>query len=227
MLSKNAQILKQLPILHNISEDDLETLAAVTVVRKYKKGMIIFMEGEPGDALYFVRKGRIKLSKMQEDGREQILHYVNDGDIFAEVLLFDGGHFPATAEVMKETEIGIINNKDLNNFLRQSPEVMLQILHVMSRRLREAQLKIRDLALKDTNSRLVSLLLKMGEEHGIEENGCVKVNLNMTQQEIANLIGSSRETVARLLGDLKRMKIIDFTRSNLTIYNVQKLENWL
>lgn len=226
MISKNAAILKQLSIFNTLNDHDLEGLAAVTVVRRYKKGMIIFMEGEPGDALYFVRTGRIKLSKMQEDGREQILHYVQDGDIFAEVLLFDGGTFPATAEVMEDAEIGIINNKDLDNALRQFPDAMLQILHVMAKRLRQAQLQIRDLALKDTNGRLVSLLLKFAREYGVEENGVINISLNITQQEMANLIGSSRETVARLLGDLKRMKIIDFGRNTMIINDMKRLQTW-
>ncbi|WP_227766894.1 Crp/Fnr family transcriptional regulator [Zhaonella formicivorans] len=223
----NLQALKRIPIFSDLSEEHLEELNKVILVRRYKKGMLVFVEGEPGDALYFVRKGVIKLSKTMEDGREQILHFVKDGDIFAEVLLFDGGPFPATAEVMEEAEVGIIRNKDIDNYLRQHPDIALQILKIMSKRLRRAQAQIRDLALNNTYGRLVNTLLKLANEYGEKTPEGTKINLVLGQQDLANMIGSSRETVARFISDLKKSKVIAVHRQYITILNEDKLKQWV
>lgn len=222
----NLQALKQIPIFSHLNEEDLQDLNKAVITRKYKKGMLIFVEGEPGDALYFVRKGVVKLSKTMEDGREQILHYVKEGDIFAEVLLFDGGPFPATAQVVEEAEIGIIHNQAIENFLHQHPHLTLQILKVMSKRLRQAQAQIQNLAQNNTLRRLIITLLKLAQDYGENTPDGLKINLVLGQQDLANMIGSSRETVTRFISELKKAKVIKINRQYITILDMDKLKNW-
>jgi CRP/FNR family cyclic AMP-dependent transcriptional regulator len=162
-----------------------------------------------------------------EDGREQVLHYVKEGDIFAEILLFDKGPFPATAEVMEDSEIGIIRNSELEKFLYNHPQTTVQILIVMSKRLRQAQQQIRDLALYSAFDRLIATLLKLAREHGEKTDHGIKINLVLGQQDLANMIGSSRETVARFMSDLKKSKTICVEKQYITITNKEKLLNWL
>ncbi|MDW7675828.1 MAG: Crp/Fnr family transcriptional regulator [Bacillota bacterium] len=220
------EFLKHVPIFSDLPDEDLERISKITIYRKYRKGMIIFMEGEPGDELYFVKAGRIKLSKLLEDGREQILHFVQKGEVFAEILLFDGGTFPATSEVMEDAEIGIIRNSDLDRLLRDCPDITIKLLKVMSKRLRRAQLQIRDLALKDTYGRMASTILKLASEYGKEERNQLEIDFSLSQQELANLIGSSRETVARILSDFKKQKLLTVNRQKITILNLQGLKDW-
>jgi len=220
------QLLKHVPIFADLADDEQEKISRIIVYRKYRKGMIIFMEGEPGDELYFVKEGRVKLAKLLEDGREQILHFVQKGEVFAEILLFDGGSFPATSEVMEDAEIGIIRNTDLDKLLREYPDIAIKLLKVMSKRLRRAQLQIRDLALKDTFGRMASTLLKLAGEYGVVKDGVVIIDFSLSQQELANLIGSSRETVARILSDFKRQKLISVTRQKISILNKKGLLEW-
>jgi CRP/FNR family transcriptional regulator len=188
--------------------------------------MYIFMEGEPGDAIYFVKKGAIKLFQVLEDGREKILHFVREGEIFAEVLLFQGGPYPATAETLEDTEVGIIRNADMERLLSQHGEMAVKIIKVMSRRLRQAQEHIRDLALKGAYGRLASTLLQLARDYGTPREDGVTIDLNLSQQELASLIGTSRETVARILSDFKRLGAVGVERQRITILSPQKLAGW-
>jgi len=226
-MKNTGEILRQVHVFSSLTNEELERLLEIVLLRPYRKGMFIFMEGEPGDALYFVQKGRIKLTKTLADGREHILHFVGEGQIFAEVLMFDDGPFPATAEVMTDSTVGIVRNKDLETFLKGHPDITLKILKIMSRRLRKAQMQIRDLALKDTFGRLVSTLIKLSNEHGKMTPKGIMVELSLSQQELANMIGASRETVSRSLNDLKKSNVLDFTRQHFIIKDMDKLERWL
>lgn len=210
----------------DLSHGDLSKISDIVIYRKYKKGMIIFMEGEPGDELYFVKQGRIKLAKALADGREQILHFVQKGEVFAEVLLFDGGTFPATAEVVEDAEVGIIRNKELDKLLNTHPEIAVKLLKIMSHRLRKAQLQIRDLALKDTYGRMASTLLKLAAEYGVEKQNTTEIDISLSQQELANMIGSSRETVARILSDFKKQKLVEVNKQKVSIIDLTGLQHW-
>jgi len=223
----NLEKLRKFPLFNALDQATMMELTEIISLRRYKKGMLIFVEGEIGDALYFVNSGLVKLSKTMEDGREQVLHFVKEGEIFAEVLLFDKGPFPATAEVMEDSEIGIIQNSELEKFLFNHPKATVQILVVMSKRLRRAQQQIRDLALYSAFDRLITTLLKLAREHGQKTDQGIRINLALGQQDLANLIGSSRETVARFMGDLKKSQTIKVEKQYITILNEDKLFNWL
>ena len=219
--------IKNMPLFNTLDESALAKLTDIIIFRKYKKGMLVFVEGETGDALYFVNSGLIKLSKTMEDGREQVLRYVKDGDIFAEILLFDKGPFPATAEVVQDSEIGIIRNHELEKFLFCHPHITIHILKIMGKRLRQAQQQVRELALYSTFDRLVATLLKLARDHGEKSTKGIRINLVLGQQDLANMIGSSRETVARFITDLKKSKTISVEKQYITIINKEKLLNWL
>jgi CRP/FNR family transcriptional regulator len=188
--------------------------------------MYIFMEGEPGDAFYFVKKGTIKLFQVLEDGREKILHFVGEGEIFAEVLLFDGGPYPATAQTLEDTEVGIIRNADMEKLLSQHGEIAVKIIKVMSRRLRQAQQHSRDLALKGAYGRLAGSLLQLARDYGTPREDGMTIDLNLSQQELASLIGTTRETVARILSDFKRLGLVGVERQRITILEPQRLAEW-
>lgn len=219
--------LRNIPIFNELTEEELERIYNLAITRKYKKNMIIFMEGETGEALHFIKAGKVKIFKTTADGKEQILHILQNGDIFAEVVLFDAGPYPATALVMEEAQIGLIRNADVENLIRQCPELALKILKVMSKRLRAAQGQIRDLALKDTYGRVASMLIKLAREHGAEIEQGIRINLSLSRQELANLIGTTRETVTRILSELKKSKIIDMDKQNIIITDVKGLSKWL
>ncbi len=223
----NYNYLKKIPVFSDLSDEELMEINKIVLLRKYKKGTIIFMEGEQGNEVYFVKKGKVKLTNLIEDGREKILHFLKPGEIFAEVLLFDGGPFPATAEVIEDAEIGVIRNKDIEKIVLNNTEFAWKLLKVMAGRLREAQLHVRDLALRGMYGRLASTLQRLAEDYGINTCEGVCVNLNLSQQELADLIGSSRETVARILADFKKAGAIKVKRPKIIIVNKQVLWDWM
>ncbi|MDN5325536.1 MAG: family transcriptional regulator, cyclic receptor protein [Moorella sp. (in: firmicutes)] len=225
-MAEDWEFLRQVPVFAGLDPEELQHIASLALLRRYRKNMYIFMEGEPGDAFYFVKKGAIKLFQVLEDGREKILHFVREGEIFAEVLLFEGGPYPATAQTLEDTEVGIIRNADMEKLLSAHGEMAVKIIKVMSRRLRQAQNHIRDLALKGAYGRLASSLLQLAGEYGKPREDGVTIDLNLSQQELASLIGTSRETVARILSDFKRLGAVEVERQRITLLEPEKLKGW-
>ncbi|MGC7879933.1 Crp/Fnr family transcriptional regulator, partial [Desulforudis sp. 1190] len=148
--------LKRISLFAALPPEALKSVASIVRERRYAKGRLIFVEGEPGDGVFLLQEGRIKLTRQTPDGREHILHYVNPGEVFAEIVLFDGGTYPATAEVVEDARVGVILNPDFDDLIVKHPELALAMLRIMSRRLRTAQEKVMSLALHDVTRRLVA-----------------------------------------------------------------------
>lgn len=225
-LSDNITYLKKIPFFSSLSYDELKQIDDLIIMRKYKKGMFVFLEDEPGEALFFIKSGQIKLSKMLETGEEQILQILKADDIFAEVVLFDQGPYPATAEVIEDAKIGMIKSEDVNKLIKRNPEISIKILDVMSKRLRQAQMKIRDLGLKDTRGRTASMLVKLAEEYGKETDKGIELELSLTRKEFSNLIGTSRETITRILSDFKDDNLVEVGRKQIIVLDLTGLKKW-
>lgn len=222
-MSENLRHLRRLTIFSGLDDRDLELINHIVINRHYTKRQVIFLEGEPGDGLYFVRSGRIKVYKSTEDGRERILHFLHDGDIFAEVLLFDKGPFPATAEAMEDCDIGVITSTDMSRLLLQHPQIALKMLKMMSSRLRMAQMELSTFSYRDTYSRMATLLLQLADDLGIKTREGTVIDLPITQKELASRIGVSRETVTRILTEFKRTGILTFNKQKIILSDVAKL----
>lgn len=185
-----------------LPEKNQERLLEITVPKDYKKGDVIFQEGEPGDGLFFVIQGAVKIVKLNEDGKEHIIHILGPGDLFAEVLLFKKGVYPATAVAQQDSRVGRILNSDLEVELLQDNHLALAMIRALSNRLQVAQQKIRNLALADASEKIIQTLkqlsMEKGEQRSDEE---VAIFLPMNRQDLANLMGVSRETLARILAE--------------------------
>lgn len=227
MMDSNLMFVKKIPIFTELAEEQQKRLAQVIIERQYRKSQIVFGEGDPGEALFFLKSGKIKLTKTTEDGREQILAFRSPGEVFAEVVLFDGGNYPATAEVIEDAQIGIIRNKDIERIMLENVDIAISLIRIMSKRLRQAQTSLKDIALKDVYGRLASILLKLAAEYGEERNGSIKINLSLTHQDLANMIGTSRESVNRVISEWRKEGVIDAQRGEITLIKPQKLKLWL
>ena len=226
-MSDNLQYLKNIPLFSVLNDDQLKEMSCRVIEREYKKGRIIFMEGEPGEAVYFLKEGMIKLSKQTMDGREHILHLVHPGGVFAEVVIFDSGSYPATAEVVEDASVGLIRNEDMYAVISAHSDVALGMLRIMSRRLREAQEKVMNLALNDTARRLALVILGLAEERGVKEDNAIIIPVQLTNQEFANLIGTSRETISRIINSFKRSGTLEIERQQIILYKKEKLRELL
>lgn len=128
-----------MPVFSQLREEDIEKISKITIERKLRKGTIIFMEGDPGEAFYFIKSGKVKVYKTTPDGREHIFTILSDGEVFAEVTLFNDIPYPASAEVLEDVELGMIKNKDLEDLIRTNAEIALQIIKVFSKKLFSSQ----------------------------------------------------------------------------------------
>mgnify|MGYP000893578989 CR=1 FL=1 len=218
--------LRQISIFSGLEDKFLEKIHSISIQRKYGKGRIIIMEGEPGEAFFYIKSGLIKISKVSKDGREHILHILDAGHIFAEVTLFNKTVYPATAEVMEDSEIGLIKNEELERLIAENPELALQLIKYLNKRLVEAHIKIKNLALHDTYGRTAQALVKLAEDHGRRTSGGIEMDLGISRQELANIVGTTRETVIRALTAFKKEHSIDIDRNVITIRDMEKLEQW-
>ncbi|MDW7675208.1 MAG: Crp/Fnr family transcriptional regulator [Bacillota bacterium] len=213
---------------NDIFKDIDPTLAAELhnklIMRKYKKKVLIFMEGEPADFIYFILQGKVKLSKLSDHGQEKIVQIIQSGQFFGEIPALDGGAHPLTAETIEEAEIGLLSILEFNAYLRENPQLAYGMMEIMAKRMRQAFRQIKNLALKNTHSRLAIRLYKLSREYGVEMGEGVFIRATFTHQELANMIGTSRETVSRILREFEKSGILKVVRQKITIINMEKLK---
>lgn len=214
---KMLQVIKKVPFFGPLQPDEVEFVAQKMSLRRYSRGEVLFMEEEPGEALFVLFEGLIRLTKLNEEGKEQVLHYVHPGGVFAEVVLFDGGPYPATALAVEESLVGALANRDMEELVLSSNRLALSMLKIMGRRLRAAQVAIRDLGLHDAEQRLARLLLKLAGRYGRETPEGMKIETWITRQEMASIIGSTRETVARTLSRLQKEGVLQLDKGAIIL----------
>ncbi|HMM21973.1 MAG TPA: Crp/Fnr family transcriptional regulator [Selenomonadales bacterium] len=227
-MTSTMQYLKQIPVFAELPDSQLAQIGANTLERLYRRGAVIFMEGEPGEGFHYVLSGKVKIVKATDDGREHIIKILGPGDIFAEVLLFNNQPYPATAIAVEESRVGIIKNSDLERLVLSNNRLALQLIKALSQRLLYAQQKIKNLALNDVLARTAETLLRLGKEHGRPgPDGSIGITLELSRQDLASLVGTTRETVTRTLSSLKKDRIIDFDGQEMVILQPRKLQSYI
>jgi len=212
------EVLKRVPLFNDLSEAEVSRFAEVTREREYPKNSVILFEDDPGDALYIVSSGQVKVVLIGEDGREVILSVLGDGDFFGEMSLIDDEPRSAHVIAMKDSQLLVLRRDDFQQRLEEQPKIALKLLRVLVSRLRRADEKIGGLVLLDVNGRVAQLLLDLAEE-----SGGPKITRRLTHHTIAQMIGSSRETVSRAMRELVERGTIDVSRREITIKHPEAL----
>lgn len=218
------EVLGRLPLFAGLEPADLQSLGALVRKRSFPKGSTVFSEGEPVAGLYFLMLGRLKIIRRSVDGQESIIHVLRTGEIFGGAAFFDRGPLPATAETLADSVVGVLERRDLEELLRQRPQVAMKMLEAMGERLRETQRRLAGLSRQDVSSRLAEVLLILGRKFGTAAGAELRLGAPLTHQELADLIGSSRETVSRILGDFRRRGLVEITREAWVLKRVAELE---
>lgn len=214
-----APVLRRVPLFAELSEAEIARLGDIARDRSYPRNSVILFEDDPGDALYVVVTGLVKVVLIGEDGREVILSVLKEGDFFGEMSLIDDRPRSAHVIAMEDSSLVVLRREDFQHRIREAPGVALGMLKAMSRRLREADEKIGGLVLLDVNGRVAKLLLSMADE-----NDGVHITRRVTHHTIAQMVGSSRETVSRTMRDLADRGLIEVTRKAITIRNRPALQ---
>jgi CRP/FNR family transcriptional regulator, cyclic AMP receptor protein len=206
--------LKRVPLFSDLSEVELARFTDVVREREYPKNSVILFEDDPGDALFIVSSGQVKVVLIGEDGREVILSVLSDGDFFGEMSLIDDEPRSAHVIAMKDSALLVLRRDDFQQQIQALPSIALKVLKVLVGRLRRADAKIGGLVLLDVNGRVAKLLLDLADE-----GGGPRITRKLTHHTIAQMIGSSRETVSRAMRELTDRGLIDVSRREITIKN--------
>jgi CRP-like cAMP-binding protein len=201
-------LLRNVPIFSELSDPDVATLERVATRRRYPKDTVVFFENEEGDFFFMILEGRIKVTILGDDGREIILSVLGAGDFFGEMALLDNEPRSATAIAIEESELLSLHRTDFQNVIADNRAIMSTLIRILTARLRRANHQISTLALLDVYGRVARVMLDMAREEGKRlKDGRIAFR-RATHQEIANRIGTTRETVTRMLKDLERHGLI-------------------
>ena len=221
--SSIAQTLSRVPIFSSLTETELSFLTSRTVERKVGAGELIFSEGEPCSGLYVVQSGNVRIFKSSAGGREQVLAIETAGSSIAELPVFDGGNYPASALAITAATLLFVSKQHFQALCLQHPEVALKVLRVVGGRLRRLVGIIEELSFTTVRHRLVALLMRLAKSEGKSAAGSVQVTLNANNQELAAQLGTVRELVSRNLSRLQSEGLIAMDGRTVTIPDPRKL----
>lgn len=189
----------------------------------FPKGTTIFDEGEPGDRLYIIVEGKIKLARHAPDGRENLLSVMGPSDTFGELSIFDPGPRTSSAVCVTDVTCATMDSTMLREWIDNHPEISQQLLRVLARRLRRTNASLADLIFTDVPGRVAKTLLQLANRFGVHEGGALRVNHDLTQEEIAQLVGASRETVNKALATFAHRGWIRLEGKSVLIVNTEHL----
>ncbi len=205
---EDRELLRTVPIFAELSEADLEKLTGLASRKRYPKDGVVFFENEAGDSLFMIADGRIKVTILGDDGREIILSVLGSGEFFGEMALLDNEPRSATTIAAEDSELLCLSRPDFEGVLRENPAIMATLIKVLTSRLRHANHQISTLALLDVYGRVARVLVELARDEGKRlKDGRIAFH-RPTHQEMANRIGTTRETVTRMLKDLQRQNLI-------------------
>ena len=202
MTESAEMLLRKTALFANLSEKEMEALAARVTKRSFQRGELLFSEGDPCTGLFLVAAGKIRIFKLSASGREQVLAVEGPGSSFAELPVFDGGDYPAAASASEDAEVLFISRKDFQNFCREHPDVALKVIAVVGSRLRRLIAIIEELSFTTVRQRLIGLILRLAESQGKSSQKGIHVELTMSHQDLASELGTVRELISRNLSRL-------------------------
>ena len=216
-------VLKSSALLSSLSPEELATLAKRTVRKRFNVGELLFSEGEQSFGLYIIARGKVRIFKSSAGGREQVLAINVPGESVAELPIFDGGRYPASAIAIEDTQIAYISSRDFHAYCIEHPEVAMKMLAVVGARLRRLVGIIEELSFTTIRQRLVATLVRLAEREGKKTADGVEVQLPATHQELANQLGTVRELISRNLMRLQAEGLLDVNGRQIVVKDMKGL----
>lgn len=215
--------IRQSDLFESFNPVELGRLLGILEELELPKHHMVFSPGAPSEAIYFIEKGRVRLTRLSPEGKTVILALLGPGDLIGEAS-WESGEHDSYAETLEEARIYQISREAFQNFIRENPEFGLRLIQIIGGRLKQAQARIEDLVFRQVPSRVARLLVTLAESHGkVTPNG-IRVEFPLTHQEIADLVGSSRVTVTQILNRFRTSNWIDIESKRVTIHNLDALE---
>lgn len=218
------ELLRRIPLFSSLKSEDLEAINRVSIVKRFRKDHLILLEDEEGDTLFIIIKGKVKVTSISGLGKEVILSILSDGDFFGDMSLLDGKPRSASVIALDDSDIRLIRRSDFLKLLEKHPRIPLKLLEELTSRLRKADERIESLALLDVTGRVAGILLQLANERGVTTPHGIFIKSRPTHQELANMVGTTRETVTRVLKQLEQKQYIEMTGKDVTILNTAKFK---
>lgn len=224
-LQQVRHFLSEVPLFSGLSESELDRLSEICRERTFDKGQVIFYEEDMGTSFYIIVDGQVKIVMQSEDGREHILGVLRGHDFFGEMSLLDGEPRSATAIALEQVKVLSIARDEFTALLRQVPDITVKIMVILSRRLRRADRHVESLAFLSAPGRVARVLIELSKEHGSQSAEGMVFDHRMTRQELANLAGTSRETLTRVIMDFQDEGLLTLKKNQVVLHNLRELEN--
>jgi len=212
-------LLQSVPIFSDLSPSDLNKIAERMVLRAFTKGQMILLEDDLGQTFFVIGGGSVKITRLSDDGREVILAMLGESDFFGEMSLLDGAGRSANVVALEASEVLTLARNDFLEILQDYPKISISLLEELTQRIRKSDQQIESLSLSDVEQRIGITLIRLAEELGTIKRGSVKIKNLPYQQDIANMAGTSRETVSRTFKLLEEKGLVTREGRKLTIYN--------
>ncbi len=218
------EFLSFVPIFSDLPSETLDQIEKIGTRKSYKKNDVILMEEDSGTALFVIVTGKVKVARCSNDGREVILTILSDSDFFGEMAILDGLTRSATVTSIEETELFLLQRNDFMNLLHEHPEISVALLQELTKRLRSADMKIKALSLKDAEGKVATVILQLADDIGKIKQGKVEIDKLPLQQDLANMAGTSRETISRTLHSFAKKGLVELEGSKLKILDYEKFK---
>lgn len=220
----NLELLRSVPMFARLNDDHLRLLSANLGSQTFIRGATIFCQGSVGNMLYLIVCGQVRIYTSSFLGQEISVTLFRDGDFFGELSLLDGRERSASAVAMRGTNVLTLHRAAFLYAIRTYPEIAVMVLEELSARLRHTNTYIEHLASTSAPQRVIRTLLDLADQHGVPEQGTTRIDLHLTQEDLASLAGTTRETVNRVLGGLRNQGLIQIERARLSVLNLARLE---
>jgi CRP/FNR family transcriptional regulator/CRP/FNR family cyclic AMP-dependent transcriptional regulator len=218
-----AAALQKVPFFSNLSADEADKLAKRLVPRRFNQ--IVFHHGDPGGLLYIIVKGKVKITHSTPDGQEALLAILGSGDFFGELALLDDSPRSATAEAIEPTDVLTLHREEFMRYLQSNPDFSLHVLQTMAKRIRHLNKQVSDIFFLDLPGRLARTLLQLAEDHGRKTDEGIVIEINLTQTDLAEMVGATRVSINKAVGRFRRAKWIKNNGRRFIITNADALSN--
>ncbi|MDR7238629.1 Crp/Fnr family transcriptional regulator [Neobacillus drentensis] len=218
------KVLADFTLFRELNDFEITKIADISIAREWKKQSHVFLQGDPLENVYFIYEGKIKIYKSDINGKEQIVAIAKKGEMFPHVGFFRKGDYPAYAEVLESSTLIAIPISKFENVLIENPELCIKVFKVLGEKIVDLQNRLEEQILNNTYEQIVKLLIRLAQKHGKEqEDGTILLKSEFTNKDLANMIGTTRETISRTLTKMKKDELIEVDDEGNTIVDVEIL----
>jgi len=221
---KETSYFKRVSIFVDLPDEDIQALSSVAKRRTFRAGEVIFHRDDPGQVLYIIKDGKVKICIISPDGQEVSLAVLGKGEYFGEFALLDGLPRSTDAVALEKVECYTLQRSDFHNAILKNPKIAILVMEALIKRLRNTDQMVEDLIFLDVYGRVAKKLLELADAHGVKVDDGVRIDVRLTQQELASMVGASRESVNKVLGYFTDKNFISTDKHRITLHRMADLK---